>query len=152
MAFLENLNLGETEFLGFLEFLSFWVFWSSRAFRFGATEFFGFLENPKIALSMEAVESVRVVSRIGWRVCCVVLEIWIWGLVEIWVWGLVLCSGDWLRGRTKNKTFRKNTERNLKKKKKKKKRHSINLFCFNVFIKLMFIYLFILKFLTWILF
>ena len=25
LAFLENLNPGETEFLGFLEFLSFWV-------------------------------------------------------------------------------------------------------------------------------
>ena len=151
MAFLENPNPGETEFLGFLEFWSFWVSWSSRAFRFGATEFLGFLENPKIALSMEAVESVRVVSRFGWRVCCVVLEIWIWGLVEIWVWGLVLCSGDWLWGRTQRT---RTLEKILKgiKKKKEKKGHSINLFCFNVFIKLMFIYLFILKFLTWILF
>jgi len=51
LAFLENLNLGEIEFLGFLEFLSFWFCWSSRAFGFGAAEFLGFLENPKTALS-----------------------------------------------------------------------------------------------------
>ena len=68
----------------------------------------GVLENPKMALSMEAVESVRVVSRFGWRVCYVVLEIWIWGLVEIWVWGLGFGSLLWrlIMGKnTKNKNF-----------------------------------------------
>lgn len=80
LAFLENLNLEEIEFLGFLEFLSFWFCWSSRAFGFGADDYLGFLENPKITLSMEAIGSVRVVSRFRWAgvlcslrwwVCCV---------------------------------------------------------------------------------
>ncbi|KAF3954644.1 hypothetical protein CMV_020034 [Castanea mollissima] len=57
----------------------------SRAFGFVATEFLGFLENPKIALSMEAVESIRVVSRFGWRVVRVHQDDRIFSLGFLWI-------------------------------------------------------------------
>ena len=44
------------------------------------------------------------------------------GLVEIWVWGLVLCSRDWLWGRTqRTRTCSEKIMKGIKKKKKTRK-------------------------------
>ena len=43
------------------------------------------------------------------------------GLVEIWVWGLVLCSGDWLWGRTqRTRTCLEKIMKGIKKKSTRK--------------------------------